>query len=85
MGGACSTNGEKRTVYRLLVVKPEGRRPPGRPKRRWLDSIRMDLVQLGWGDVGLAQDRNRWSALEPSGSITCWETIEYPNNFGSLE
>jgi hypothetical protein len=57
--------GEKRNVYRLLVGKPEGRRPLGRPRCRWLD-IRIDLGEVGWGDVdwiGLAQDRNRWRAL----------------------
>jgi hypothetical protein len=42
---------EKRNAYRLLVGKPEGRRPLGRPRRRWLDNIRMDLVEVGWGDV----------------------------------
>jgi hypothetical protein len=66
MGGACSTNGEKRNAYRLLVGKPEGRRPLGKPRRRWLDNIRMGLVQVGWGGVdwiGLAQDRDRWRAL----------------------
>jgi hypothetical protein len=54
--------GEKRTTYRLLVRKPEGRRPLGRPRRRWLDDIRMDLVEVVWGDVdwiGLAQDKGR--------------------------
>jgi hypothetical protein len=58
--------GEKRNVYRLLVEKPEGRRPLGRPRRRWVDNIRMDLGEVGWGDVdwiGLAQDRNSWRAL----------------------
>jgi hypothetical protein len=53
-------------AYRLLVGKPEGRRPLGRSRRRWLDNIRMDLVEVGWGDVGwigLAQDRDRWRAL----------------------
>jgi hypothetical protein len=58
--------GEKRNAYRLVVGKPEGRRPLGRPRRRWLDNIRMDLVEAGWGDVdwiGLAQDRHRWRAL----------------------
>jgi hypothetical protein len=54
---------EKGSVYRLLVGRPEGKRPLGRPRRRWVDNIRMDV---GWGDVdriGLAQDRNRWRAL----------------------
>jgi hypothetical protein len=43
--------GEKRNAYRLLVRKPEGRRPLERPRRRWLDYIRMDVVEVGWGDV----------------------------------
>jgi hypothetical protein len=58
--------GEKRNAYRLLVGKPEGKRPLGRPRRRRVDNIRMDLRQVGWGDVdwiGLAKDRNRWRAL----------------------
>jgi hypothetical protein len=58
--------GEKKNAYRLLVGKPEGKRPLGRPTRRWVDNIRMDLGKEGWGDVdwiGLAQDRNRWRAL----------------------
>jgi hypothetical protein len=57
---------EKRNAYRLLVGKPEGKRPLGRPRRRWVDNIRMELGELGLGDVdwiGLAQDRNRWRAL----------------------
>jgi hypothetical protein len=58
--------GEKRNAYRLLVGKPEGKRMLGRPRRRWVDNIRMDLVEVGWGYVdciGLAQDRDRWRAL----------------------
>jgi hypothetical protein len=53
-------------AYRLLVGKQEGKRPLGRPRRRWVDDIRMDVVEVGWGDVdwiGLAQDRDRWRAL----------------------
>jgi hypothetical protein len=48
------------------VGKPEGKRPLGRPRRRWVDAIRTDLGEVGWVDVdwiGLAQDRNRWTAL----------------------
>jgi hypothetical protein len=58
--------GEKRIAYRLLVGKPEGKRPLGRPRRRWVDNIRMDLGEVGWSDVdwiGLAQDRSRLRAL----------------------
>jgi hypothetical protein len=51
MGGPCSTNGEKRNAYRSLVGKPEGKRSLGRPRRQWLDNIRMDLGEVGWGDV----------------------------------
>jgi hypothetical protein len=46
MRGACRTNGEKRNAYSLLVGKPEGRRPLGRQRRRWMDNIRMDLVEV---------------------------------------
>jgi hypothetical protein len=52
--------GEKRTAHRLLVGKPEGKRPLGRPRHRWVDNIRMDLGEVGWSDVdwiGLAQDK----------------------------
>jgi hypothetical protein len=68
MGGPCSTNEEEeeRNGYRLLMGKPEGKRPLGRPRRRWEDNIRMDLGEVGWSDVywiGLAQDGNRWRAL----------------------
>jgi hypothetical protein len=57
---------EKRNAYRLLVGKPERKRPLGRPRRRWVDHIRVDLGEVGWGDVdwiGLAQDGNRWRTL----------------------
>jgi hypothetical protein len=64
--GHVARMGEKRNTYRLLVRKPEEKRPLGRPRRRWVDNIRMDLGEVGWGDVnwiGLAEDRNRWIAL----------------------
>jgi hypothetical protein len=58
--------GEKRHAYRLLVGKPDRKSPLRRPRRRWVDNIRMDLGEVGWGDVdwiGMAKDRNRWRAL----------------------
>jgi hypothetical protein len=64
--GLVARMGEKRNAYRLLMEKPKGRWALGRPRRRWLDNIRMELVEVGWGDVdwiGLAQDRDRWRAL----------------------
>jgi hypothetical protein len=64
--GHAARMGEKRNAYRLLVGKPEGKRPLGRPRRRRVNNIRMDLGEVGWGDVdwiGLAKDRNRWKAV----------------------
>jgi hypothetical protein len=57
---------KKKNAYRLLVGKPVGRRPLGRLRRRWVDNIRLDHGEVGWGEVGwigLAKDRNRWRAL----------------------
>jgi hypothetical protein len=54
--------GEKRNAYSLLVGRPEGKRPLGRRRRRWVENIKMDLLEIGWGVVdwiGLAQDRNK--------------------------
>jgi hypothetical protein len=51
MGGACSTNEENKNAYRLLVGKLEGKSQLGRPRRRWVDNIRLDLVEVEWGDV----------------------------------
>jgi hypothetical protein len=57
--------GEKRGAYRIFVGRPEGRRPLGRPRRRWEDNIKMNLQDVGWGMdwIELAQDRDRWRAL----------------------
>jgi hypothetical protein len=58
--------GEGICVYRVLVGKPEGTRPLGRPRHRWEDNVRMDLQEVGCGCedwIGLAQDRDRWRAL----------------------
>jgi transposase len=74
---------EKRNAYRILVGKPEGKRPLGRPRRRRVDNIKMVLTEIGrdgmyW--IDLAQDRDQWRALvntnEPLGSIKCCEDLE---------
>jgi hypothetical protein len=75
-------NGEKTNAYRLLMGKPEGRRPLGRSRRSWLDNIRMDLVEVGWGDVdwiSLAQVRDRWRAL-----VNSVLNLRVPENAGKL-
>jgi hypothetical protein len=79
---------DKRNAYRLLVGKPEGKRPLGRPRCRLVDNIKMDLGEIVWGGVawiGLALDRDKWRALVNSVLNLCWETIEWPNNWGTLE
>jgi hypothetical protein len=64
--GYVARMGEKRNVYRLLVGKSEGKRPLGRPRRKWIDNITMGLLEIGLSvvdSIGLAQDRYRWRAL----------------------
>jgi hypothetical protein len=64
--GHVARMGEGRGAYRILVGRPEGRRPLGRPRRRWEDDIKMDLQEVGWEDVDwidMAQDRDRWRAV----------------------
>jgi hypothetical protein len=66
MGEECGTNGEKRNAYKLLVGTPEGKTPLGRPRRRWVDNIKMNLGEIGWDGldwIDLAQDREKWRAL----------------------
>jgi hypothetical protein len=63
--GHAARMGESRNAYRILVGKPEGKRPPGRPRRRWVDNIKIDLREVGWDGrnwIDLAQDRDRWRA-----------------------
>ena len=76
--------GERRGVYRVLVGKPEGKRPLERPRCRWEDNIKMDLQEVGCGGmdwIELAQDRDRWRALVKAlmnlrGSIKCGEFLD---------
>jgi hypothetical protein len=66
VGWTCGTNGGKRSMYSLMVGKPEGKRPLGRPRRRWIDNIKMDLLEIGLSVVdwiGLVQDRYRCRSL----------------------
>jgi hypothetical protein len=58
--------GDKRNAYRILVGKPEGKRPLGKPRRMWEDNIRMDLREIGWSGIDwidLAQDKDQWKAV----------------------
>ena len=74
--------GEERGVYRVLVGKPEGKRPLGRPRRRWMDNIRMDLQEVGCGymdRIGLAQDRDRWRTL-----VSAVMNLRVPLNAGNF-
>ena len=74
--------GKKRGVYRVLVGKPEEKRPLRRPRRRWEDNIKMDLQKVGCGGmdcIELAQDRDRWKAL-----VTAVMNLRAPQNAGNL-
>jgi hypothetical protein len=85
MGGVCSTDETGRGVYRVLVGKPEGKRPLGRPRGRWKNNIKMDLQEAGCGNmdwIELAHDRDRWRALvnavmNLSGYIKCGGFLEW--------
>jgi hypothetical protein len=66
MGRSCRTNGEKRNAYSILVGKPEGKRPLGRPSYSWVDNIKMDLTEIRCGCkdwIDVAQDSDQWRAL----------------------
>jgi hypothetical protein len=66
MGKACNMHGEKRNIYRILILKPEGRRPLRRPIRRWEGNIKRDLREMEWGGIDwirLAEDRDQWRTL----------------------
>jgi hypothetical protein len=65
MDRACSTNGEKKNAYRILVGKPECKRPLARPRRRWMDNIKMDLREIGWDNM----DGFIWLRIGTSGGL----------------
>ena len=83
MGRACSTYGESRVAYRVLVGKPEGKRPLGRPRRTWEDNIKVDLIEVGWGH-GLDRSGSGYGQVagccecgnEHSDCITCWKFLD---------
>jgi hypothetical protein len=85
--------GEKRNVHILLVGKPKGKKPLERLRHRWIENIRMDLVDRGLGSVdwiGLVQDKDNLRAIVTAvmnlqGSLECWKYIEWPNNLCSFE
>jgi hypothetical protein len=93
MGRAYSTNGEKRNACRILVGKPEVKRPLGRRRRRWVGNIKMDLGETEWDGVDwidMAQDRDYWRALvnmvlNLSGSIKCCEVLQGLHNWRLLK
>jgi len=84
MGGHIACLGERRGVYRVLVGKPEGKRPHGRPRLRWEDNIEMNHQEVGWEGmdwIDLAQNRGQVQTFcecsnEPSGSIKCGEFLD---------
>jgi hypothetical protein len=68
--------------------KPEGKRPLGRPRRKWVDNIKMGARETGWNGVDwidMAQDRDQWRALVNTGSIKCWEVFEWLHNWRLLK
>ena len=74
--------GDETGMYRVLVGKPDGKRPLGRPRHRWLDNIRMDLQEVGCGYmdwIGLAQDRDRWRTL-----VSAVMNLRVPGNAGNF-
>jgi hypothetical protein len=82
MGGACSTNGEKRNACRVLVGKLEGKRPLIKPRRGWEDNIKMDRRERGWGEmdwINLAQGRNQRSAV-----VNTVMNLRVPQNVGKF-
>jgi hypothetical protein len=82
MGRACSTDGEKRNSYRILVGKPEGKSLLGRPRRRWVDNIKMGLRKIGWDGmdwIDLTPDRDQLRAL-----VSMVRNLRVPYNAGKF-
>jgi hypothetical protein len=80
--GHVALTGERRGVYRVLVGKPGGRRPLGRPRHRWEENIKMDLQEVGCGGmdwIDLAQDRKRWRTV-----VNALMNVQVPQNTGNF-
>jgi hypothetical protein len=79
--GQVARLGTKRNAYRILMGKPEGERPRGRPRCMWVENIKMDLREIGWDGmdwIDMAQDMDQSCehGNKPPGSIKCWEVLE---------
>jgi hypothetical protein len=89
MGRSCSTNGGEEERVQVIGKKLTGKETTRKTRRRWVDNIRMDVVEVVWGDVdwiGLAQVNSSCEfGIEPSGSIKCWKSIEWLHNWWPLE
>jgi hypothetical protein len=82
MDRACRRNGVKKNTCRILVGKPEGKRPLGRPRRSWVDNIKIDLREMGLGVmdwIDVAQDRDQWRAL-----VNVKMNLRVPSNVGKF-
>jgi hypothetical protein len=80
--GHVARMGAKRNAYRILVGKSEGRSPLGRPRRRWMGSIKIDIREIGWDDmdwIDLVQDRDQWRAL-----VNTVMNLRVPKNAGKF-
>jgi hypothetical protein len=85
MGRTRSTDAEKRKASKLFMRKPDGEKPLGKPRCRWMDNIKIDLVEMGWGDVdwiGLAQDMDNWGIFANAKTL---ETIECLHKWWPLD
>jgi hypothetical protein len=90
--GHIARMGAKRNAYRILVGNPEGKRQLGRPRLTWVDDIKIDQRGIGWDCmdwIDLAKDRDQWGGScelggEPSGSIKCWEVLEWLHTIGGF-
>jgi hypothetical protein len=83
--GHVARMGAKRNAYRILVGKPEGNRPLGRPRRRWVDNIKMDLREIGWDGMDWIDLAHCEYGNEPPGVIKCWEVLEWLHNWQLLK